>query len=49
MAIHPVDFDTTAYDKVTGKRIKENPTWNNKQFWLLLAVGIAFAAYLILR
>lgn len=49
MAIHPIDFDTTTYDKVTGKRIKENPTWNNKQFWILFAVAAAFFTYLFVR
>lgn len=46
--INGQDFDTTSYDKVTGKRIKENPTWGGKtQFRLLMGVGIALLAYII--
>ena len=48
--INVQDFDTTSYDKVTGKRIKENPTWGGKtQFRLLAGVGIALLVYIIFK
>ena len=50
MAHNVQDFDTTFYDKVTGKRIKENPTWGGKtQFRLLTGVGIALLVYIIFK
>ena len=48
--INGQDYDTTSYDKVTGKRIKENPTWGGKtQFRLLAGVGIALLVYIVFK
>ena len=48
--INGQDYDTTSYDKVTGKRIKENPTWGDKtQFRLLMGVGIALLVYIVFK
>ncbi|MBR4879971.1 MAG: hypothetical protein IKU13_09120 [Clostridia bacterium] len=49
MAINGQDFDTTSYDKVTGKRIKENPTWNNHQFILLALCAVALIVYIAVK
>ncbi len=50
MAHNVQDFDTTSYDKVTCKRIKENPTWGGKtQFRLLAGVGIALLVYIVFK
>lgn len=48
--INGQDYDTTSYDKVTGKRIKENPTWGGKtQFRLLMGVAAGILTYIIFR